>query len=206
MPSSSLTIRRLTPALQSDFLRFFEGAAFADNPKWKSCYCQFLYVDHSKVDWKSRSAQENRASACERIACHRMQGLLAYRDGEVVGWCNAAPRLMMDSYADEPDPDAARLGQITCFVVAREHRRSGVARALLDAACAALRDQGLQIAEAHPSRSAATDAEHHYGPLSLYLCAGFSVVRETEDGLVVVRRSLAELPSNQILPPKGATP
>lgn len=196
MPASPLTIRRLSPALQADFLRFFEGSAFADNPQWKSCYCQFLYVDHSKVNWKIRSAEENRASACERIACQRMQGLLAYRGDEVVGWCNAAPRLMMDSYADEPDPDAGRIGQITCFVVARAHRRTGVARALLDAACAALRDQGLQIAEAHPSRAAATDAEHHYGPLSLYLAAGFSVVRERDDGLVVVRRSLVEPPSS----------
>ncbi len=194
MPHAPLTILPLTPERQADFLRYFEDAAFADNPKWKSCYCQFLYVDHAKVNWAARTAEENRASACERIACGRMQGLLAYRGGEVVGWCNAAPRRMMDSYADEPDPDAARLGQITCFVVARAHRRSGVARALLEAACSALRAQGLELAEAHPSRSAATDAEHHYGPLSLYLAAGFRILRETDDGLVVVRRSLQDLP------------
>ncbi len=146
------------------------------------------------MNWAARTAEENRASACERIACGRMQGLLAYRGGEVVGWCNAAPRRMMDPYADEPDPDADRLGQITCFVVASAHRRSGVARTLLEAACDALRAQGLTLAEAHPSRSAATDAEHHYGPLSLYLAAGFRILRETDDGLVVVRRSLRDLP------------
>jgi len=28
---------------------------------------------------------------------------LAYREGQVVGWCNAAPRLMMDAFADEPE-------------------------------------------------------------------------------------------------------
>ena len=81
MSHASPTIRRLTPDLRGDFLRFFEGAAFADNPKWRSCYCQFLYVDHAKVTWSARTAEENRASACERIACGRMQGLLAYRDG-----------------------------------------------------------------------------------------------------------------------------
>ncbi len=41
MAHDSLTIRRLTPELKEDFLQYFEGAAFADNPKWKSCYCQF---------------------------------------------------------------------------------------------------------------------------------------------------------------------
>ena len=119
-----------------------------------------------------------------------MQGLLAYRGNEVVGWCNAAPRTMLDAFADEPDSDEERLGQITCFVVAKAHRRTGVARALLDAACELLRQQGLSIAEASPSRSASSDAENHLGPLTLYISAGFEVHREEEDGVVVVRRSL----------------
>lgn len=119
-----------------------------------------------------------------------MQGLLAYLDGQVVGWCNAAPRTLLDSFADEPDPDTDRLGQITCFVVARSHRRTGIARALLEAACDMLREQGLALAEANPSRNASTDAENHFGPLSLYLSAGFTVVHEREDGLSVVRRRL----------------
>jgi ribosomal protein S18 acetylase RimI-like enzyme len=190
MSSAPLTIRRLTPALKGDFLRYFEGAAFADNPRWRSCYCQFLYVDHSRVNWSARTAEENRAAACERIDCARMQGLLAYRGGEVVGWCNAAPRGLLDAFNDEPDPDAQRLGQITCFVVARAHRRSGVARALLDAACSMLQAQGMSLAEASPSRAAASDAENHHGPLSLYLSAGFSVHREEDDGTVLVRRPL----------------
>ncbi|MEO8060759.1 MAG: GNAT family N-acetyltransferase [Burkholderiales bacterium] len=190
MSHPSLTIHRLAPNLRDDFLRFFEGSAFADNPKWKSCYCQFLYVDHSKVTWSARTSHENRASACERISCNRMQGLLAYVEGQVVGWCNAAPRSLLDSFVDEPDPDTDHLGQITCFVVARSHRRTGVARGLLEAACDMLREQGLALAEANPSRVASTDAENHFGPLSLYLSAGFTVVREREDGLSVVRRRL----------------
>ena len=190
MSLAPLTIRHLAPELCQDFLKFFDGAAFADNPKWQSCYCQFLYVDHSTVTWSARTAHENRAAACERISCGRMQGLLAYRGDQVVGWCNAAPRALMDSFADEPDPDAERLGQITCFVVARDHRHTGVARALLEAACKMLREQGLTMAEANPSRTAAKDAENHYGPLSLYLSAGFTVVRERQDGILVMRRSL----------------
>ncbi|MBL0085154.1 MAG: GNAT family N-acetyltransferase [Ideonella sp.] len=180
----------MAPVLQEDFLQYFEGAAFADNPKWKSCYCQFLYVDHSVVKWSARTAEENRLAACDRIACKRMQGLLAYRNGQVVGWCNAAPRLLLESFADEPVPDAEYVGQITCFVVDREHRRTGVARALLEEACAMLREQGLRVAEASPSRDATSDADNHFGPMTLYLSAGFSVVKEQEDGLVVVRRSL----------------
>jgi ribosomal protein S18 acetylase RimI-like enzyme len=98
---------------------------------------------------------------------------------------------MMDAVADEPDPDTDILGQITCFVVAREHRRTGVAKALLDAACAGLKAQGLRIAEASPKPAAIGDAENHYGPLSLFTAAGFTFHRQGEHGSVYVRKALA---------------
>lgn len=191
MPHDDLLIRPLSPERLPDFLGYFEGAAFADNPRWRSCYCQFLYVDHAKVEWMARTAEENRQAACERICDATMEGYLAYRGGQVVGWCNAAPRRMMDAFADEPDPDADRLGQITCFVVARAHRRSGVARALLDAACAGLQAQGMVIAEASPKPEVTGDAENHFGPLALFTQAGFAYHRDGGHGSVIVRRRLA---------------
>lgn len=191
MTSSDLEIHALTPERLPDFLAYFDGEAFADNPRWKSCYCQFLYVDHAQVKWMARTAAENRSAACARVGSGTMKGYLAYRAGKVVGWCNAAPRSMMDAFADEPDPDAARLGQITCFVVARDHRRTGVARALLDAACAGLKAQGLSIAQASPKPEVAGDAENHYGPYSLFVSAGFTFHRTGEHGSVHLRKHLA---------------
>ena len=190
MATHPIEIHALSPDRLADFLRYFDGPAFADNPKWKSCYCQFLYVDHKQVQWMQRSAEQNRAAACERICSSRMQGYLAYRDGAVAGWCNAAPRRMMDAFADDPDPDADRLGQITCFVVAPGQRRSGIATALLGAACEGLRAQGLTIAEAAPKPDTTGDAENHFGPLSLYLKAGFQVHGPGEHGSVYVRKFL----------------
>mgnify|MGYP000851772265 FL=1 len=190
MDNAPIQILPLTAERVTDFLAFFEGPAFADNPKWRTCYCQFLYVDHAKVHWMSRTGEENKAAACHRIAADHMQGLLAYKAGQVVGWCNAAPRTMMDAFSDEPDPDAERLGQITCFVVAKEHRRTGVATALLDAACAHLRAQGLHIAEAAPKPETQGDAENHYGPMSMFLKAGFHVHKNADHGSVCVRKAL----------------
>lgn len=190
MHSASLDIRPLTPERLPDFLAYFEEAAFADNPNWRSCYCQFLHVDHRQVDWATRTGQQNRADACERICGQRMQGQLAYRDGAVVGWCNAAPRSMLAAFAEQTDPDAQCLGQITCFVVAKAQRRSGVATALLAAACEGLRAQGLTLAEASPKAGLAGDAENHFGPLALYEAAGFLFHRTGEHGSVVMRKSL----------------
>lgn len=174
----------------ADFLSFFDGEAFADNPKWGFCYCQFAYVDHSKVEWKTRTVEQNRQAACQRIQSNTMQGYLAYRNGKPIGWCNAAPRTMLESFADEPDPDAANIGEITCFIVAKEHRGTGVAKALLQAACDGLRAKKLAIAEATANPNASTEAENHYGPLSMYLAAGFAVHQVEEGGHVTVRRLL----------------
>ena len=189
-PAAALEIHALTPERRLDFLRFFEGPAFEDNPKWKSCFCQFLYVDHSKVVWLARTAEQNRSAACERIAGGQMQGYLAYRASQVVAWCSAGPRLMMDAFAAESDPNTSRIGQISCFVVAPKHRRSGVAKALLAAACTGLKAQGLIWAEASPKPELQGDAENHYGPLSLYTAAGFQFHRQGEHGCVILRKRL----------------
>jgi hypothetical protein len=97
-------VRALTPDLLTDFLKFFEGTAFSDNPKWSFCYCQCFYEDHRVVKWSERTGVENRARACERIDGGPMQGYLAYLDGTAVGWCEAAPRKLLHALDDEPIP------------------------------------------------------------------------------------------------------
>ncbi len=184
-------LRPLEPSRQADFAAFFAGDAFADNPKWRFCWCQFMHVDHGQVVWRDRTEAQNRAAAAERIASGRMQGWLAYREGRVVGWCNAAPRPLFEALADEPDPEADRIGAIACFVVAKSERRQGVARALLAAACDGFRARGLALAEGIAFENATGEAENHHGPLALYLAAGFAVARRFEDGRVLVRRPLS---------------
>ena len=90
-------IQPLAPATLPDLLAFFDGDAFSDNPKWASCYCQCFYEDHRVVKWSERTAAQNRTIAIERGNAGTMQGWLAYVDGAVVGWCNAAPRLLHGS-------------------------------------------------------------------------------------------------------------
>lgn len=185
-----LQVFPLSPDRTGDFLRFFDGPAFADNPRWSSCYCQCFYEDHASVVWSERTAPQNRALACTRSASGAMQGYLAYEGDIVVGWCNAAPRTLLHALDGEPLPDADEIGAILCFVVAPQHRGRGIARRLLQAACTGLKAQGLRIAEANPRPHANTPAEQHFGPLSLYLSAGFAIVRTDVDGSVHVRKML----------------
>lgn len=188
--SETVEIHPLSPERLPDFLSFFDGDAFADNPRWSSCYCQCYYEDHSRIVWKDRTAAQNRAFACERATSGGMQGYLAYVGARVAGWCNAAPRGLLRALDDEPTPDAELVGAIVCFLVAPRLRGQGVASALLAAACDGLQAQGLRIAEANPRADAASAAENHFGPLAMYLAAGFTVHRTDADGSVYVRKQL----------------
>jgi len=183
-------VRPLSPSNLNDFLKFFDDSAFSDNPNWSSCYCQCFYEDHTKVMWRERTAEQNRARACERATLGEMQGYLAYPDGQPVGWCSAAPRHLFRAMDDEPTPDAEQVGAIVCFLVAPEHRGKSIARKLLDAACEGLRTQGVKVAEANPRSSANSPADNHFGPLRLYLSNGFHVHRTDDDGSVYVRKFL----------------
>jgi GNAT superfamily N-acetyltransferase len=186
----AIDIQPLSGDRLKDFLTFFDGDAFSDNPRWSSCYCQCFYEDHNRVVWKDRTAEQNRALACERAVNGQMQGYLAYVDGRVVGWCNAAPRHLLRALDDEPTPDAEQVGAIICFLVAPQFRGKGVSSSLLAAACEGLRSQGLRIAEANPRPDATNPAENHFGPLSMYLASGFVVHRTDNDGSVYVRKDL----------------
>lgn len=186
-----LSIRELTPDLLGDFLHYFDHDAFADNPAWASCYCYFYLHTHATQDWETRSAAENRQAICQRIVQHQMRGYLAYDDQRPVGWCHAAPRVLLPALQEDDAlaaPDIEQIGAIVCFNVSSAYRHQGIARQLLAAACAGLQRQGMMIAEAYPRGATAhTAAANYHGPLAMYLSAGFSVYREFDDWLVVRR-------------------
>jgi ribosomal protein S18 acetylase RimI-like enzyme len=117
----------------------------------------------------------------ERIACGAQRGYLAYAGGLPIGWLNAAPRRELPHLARLPafavdDPEG--VGTVACFVIAPPYRRHGVARALLDAACADFARQGLAYAEGFPAKEPERDSAAYHGPPSLFAAAGFSVVGE----------------------------
>lgn len=191
---AAITIQPLTAARLDDYLHFFDHLAFIDNPHWASCYCYFYLADHDEREWQSRTGAENRAAMQWLIASNRAHGYLAYLDDEPVGWCHAGPRayftaLQNDAELRAADIDIGEVGSIVCFIVARGYRQRGVATRLLDAACVDFKAQGLLVAEAYPRMGRTSDAGNHHGPLSMYLNAGFQIVREYRD-VAVVRRTL----------------
>ncbi len=180
----------LGPENAADYLEFFDRRAFTDNPRWSGCYCYFPLHDPGKTDWQRRTAPENRTAMAACLATGQAQGFLARVDGKLVGWCHAGPWSRYPMLGACAQPDAATLAAVMCFVVAPEFRGQGLAAALLAAACDGLRRQGWAAVQARPLTHAEGAAANHMGPLSMYLKAGFHVVRETPEGEVLVRKSL----------------
>jgi GNAT superfamily N-acetyltransferase len=186
----SIEVKELTPELRDTLLTFFERDAFADHPKWASCFCFFPHAPHDQEKWPERTAAQNRADTTRMIDARTMRGYVAFVDGKAVGWCNAND---LTRYTITDDPGAGEpghVGGIACFVVARPYRRTGVARALLDAAVEGFRRAGYRMVEAYPRAGTESDAENHTGPLALYLEAGF-VAHGEVDGATIVRKELA---------------
>src|SRR5207245_1444947 len=108
----SVDIRELAPGLLADYLTFFDTDAFADFPWWSACYCRF-WDDPTDLEGDSSPPHRDRyrAIVIELIRSGQQQGLLAYSDGKVVGWCNAKARLgytMPRRVERAPADDAAR--------------------------------------------------------------------------------------------------
>jgi uncharacterized protein YndB with AHSA1/START domain/ribosomal protein S18 acetylase RimI-like enzyme len=181
----------LTPERLPAYLEFFDRRAFADNPKWAGCYCYFPLHDPARTNWPQRTSDENRWAVTACVHGGTARGILAYVDGRVVGWCNAGPWSQFPMLRNFPQREAESLGAILCFVVDPRFRGQGIARSLLDAACDELRAAGLKAVQAKPARRAEGAAANHFGPLSMYLAAGFSVVADMPNGDVIVRKELA---------------
>jgi GNAT superfamily N-acetyltransferase len=198
-----LRIEALAPSKREEYLRFFDherGDAFADNPEWAPCYCHFHHVS-PRVDWPALDGPANRLAMDARIACGEMQGYLAYRGERIVGWLNAQPRHRLRhcdariGVAPPPLPvPAHEAAAIVCFVIAPAHRRTGVARALLQGALADLAARGLRVVDAYPRAhdDATRFAQDHWrGPRKLFLASGFGPLRREGD-ILVLRKWLAE--------------
>lgn len=113
-------------------------------------------------------------------------GVIAYLDGEPVGWCGLGPRAAMPRLVRSrtiPRVDELAAWSIGCFVVRPGFRRRGIARALLGGAIAYARAQGAPCLEAYPIDPAGTRVSTSFGFVgftSMFDAAGFRRVLLTD--------------------------
>jgi GNAT superfamily N-acetyltransferase len=180
---SNLEIVPLTPERLDDLASLFDQGG---DPKW--CWCAYFRIRGRS--WSNSTAAANRAVLAELADRAPAPGLIAYHDGEAVGWTSLGPREDYErlAYSTVLAPlDDRPVWSIVCFVVGRRERGRGVAVDLLRAAIDHARANGATTLEAYPvdtGGSRMSSANVYRGTLSMFARAGFSVVarRQAQPG------------------------
>ena len=113
-------------------------------------------------------------------------GVIAYLDGEPVGWCGLGPREAMPRLMNSrtiPRVDDVPVWSIGCFVVRPGRRRQGLTRKLLDGAVAYARSMGATCIEGYPIDAAGLRVSTAFGFVgftSTFEAAGFRRVTATD--------------------------
>ncbi|WP_247045738.1 GNAT family N-acetyltransferase [Arthrobacter rhizosphaerae] len=165
------------------------------------CWCRFFAM--TNPEYKNTTPAERKSHLHARFDSSEPEpGVMAYLDGEPVGWCAVEPRscypriessqLMRAAAPGLTElPDPGTIWSITCFVVAPGQRRKGIAAALLQAAVEHAFTHGAGSVEGYPvdpaARPKASAADLYHGTLSLFQTAGFRLVDTTTPGRAVVR-------------------
>ncbi|HET6310120.1 MAG TPA: GNAT family N-acetyltransferase [Candidatus Nitrosotalea sp.] len=180
----AIEVHDVTPERVAEYQSFFDDYAFRDYPAWQSCYCMETHRTQSDDEWAGRTAADNRRDMTAMINRGEVTALLAFVDGKAVGWCNYGETTRLAGVMHRFGLKAAAhegVGSVACFVIAAPYRGHGVASRLLDAALDRLRKRGLSAVEGYPAKKQDSAQGNYRGPLSMYLRAGFEVVRETGD-------------------------
>jgi GNAT superfamily N-acetyltransferase len=158
------------------------------------CWCLLWRLDRKAFE--AAEADENRLAMRRIFEENQVPGLLAYAEGAPVGWCSIAPRSAFPRLATSrilKPVDEAEVWSITCFLIAKTHRRRGVSLALLGAAAEFVRRRGGAILEGYPIEPKRADYPAVYawvGLASAYRQAGFVEVARRSPTRPIMRKLL----------------
>jgi GNAT superfamily N-acetyltransferase len=179
-------------------------AVFGARGPARRCQCQ-RYKMRPKEGWGSVGAEElafrlRQQTDCGHPESSTTSGLVAYVDGEPVGWCAVEPR---SAYARllrncrvpwegrTEDKSDASVWAVTCFVTRAGFRRGGVSRALARAAVGFARERSARALEGYPLIPECGQGfileELHVGSRSIFEEAGFDEVSRPSVRRAVMR-------------------
>jgi GNAT superfamily N-acetyltransferase len=157
-----------------------------------ACHCRYWHFVGTTNDWLARCAHEPEVNRAEMTAAleagtGEMSGMVALEGDRAIGWLKLSAAAQVDKlyaqrvYRRLPCFDGDREGVLTvgCLLVDPERRRTGVARALLQAAVAHAAALGARAIEAFPRRAEdLRDADVFMGPFAMFAREGFEIVND----------------------------
>lgn len=144
--SPKLEFHALTPERWRDV-----EALFGPRGACAGCWC--MYWKLTRAQFARGQGEGNRRAFRRSVARGAVPGILAYADGRPVGWCAVEPRAAYPRLARSrvlAPLDERPVWSVSCFYVARSHRRRGITVQLLRAALRHVRERGGRIVEGYP--------------------------------------------------------
>src|SRR5437762_6856451 len=159
-------------------------AVFGTRGDPSRCHCQRFKMRPGE-SWASVGSEElafrlRRQTDCGNRESATTSGLVAYLDGEPVGWCALEPRTAYVRLLRTRVPWTGRseditddgIWAVTCFVTRTGFRHRGVSRALARAAVEFARQRGARALEGYPMitqpAKEITWGELHVGSRSIF--------------------------------------
>lgn len=176
----NLEIHPLSPDRWADL-----ETLFGEHGATGGCWC--MYWRLKRADFETQKGEGNRQAFKTIVQAGEPPGLLAYAEGQPVGWCALGPRADYGTLARSrvlKPVDEQPVWSIVCFFIAKPFRRRGVSEALLKAAVAYARERGAQIVEGYPykpKKDRLPDVFAYTGLASSFRRVGFvEVLRRSE--------------------------
>ncbi len=177
------------------------AAVFGTRGSAQRCWCQRYKLapreSFGRFPAEERADRLRRQTECGHPESETTSGLVAYLDGEPVGWCAVEPRpaytgLVRNNRVpwEGRAEDRADEGvwAVTCLFTRAGFRKRGVSRALARAAVGFARDRGARAIEGYPMTSKnAILEELHVGTEAVFAGAGFAEVSRPTPRRAVMR-------------------
>lgn len=168
------------------------------------CQCQRYKLRpreaFAKFPVEERAHRLRTQTECGHPKSKTTSGLVAYLDGEPVGWCNVEPRTAYPGLLrNSPVPWKGRtedkaddsVWAVTCVFARAGSRRRGIGYALAQAAVDFARERGARALEAYPLITRPGDditwGELNVGTRSMFEAAGLAQVSHPTKRRVVMR-------------------
>jgi len=156
------------------------------------CWCMAWRLE--RRDWVRGKGESNKRAFQEIVTRGERPGVIAYIDGEPIGWCSVAPREVFAALARSrvlAPVDAMPVWSISCLLVSKPYRRQGISAELIAAAVRFASVRGAKVVEAYPIVPYADNIPAPFawtGLYAAYLKAGFVEVARRSKARPVMRQ------------------
>ncbi len=170
---------------------------FGTNATTRGCWCVWFMSTGKQRQEGWGTANRTRFEAFAKIA-NPPAGLLAYRDGQAIGWCAVGPRSRYPSAIGpravimkgrDPGEDED-VWLVPCFFIRVGFRRTGTSYALLDAAVDMARSNGAMAVEGFPLAGDGRRVDEYLGREKLFAACGFECIARPTPRRAVMRLAL----------------